>query len=374
MTDPITVVGAGLGGLTLARVLQSHGVAVTVLEGEAAPTTRDQGGSLDLHEGSGQWALARAGLTEAFHTIARPEADALVMLDPDGTERWRDAPDPGITPDATAGRPEVDRGALRRLLIDSLAPGTIRWGQRLAEATRTDDGVRLSFVDGSQHRARLLVGADGAFSRIRPLLSPVVPDYTGQSYAEFHLPPAPNPASTAIIGPGSLTAMGEGQAISAQRQGNGAVRVYAILPVDLADLDRLADADWVRARFADWAPELRRLLALAEQPPIPRPVWTLPVGHDWAPDPTIALIGDAAHLMPPFGEGANLAMQDGADLAELLADTSHPAAAIAEAQRRMGDRARLGAEFARSFLGVYRADDPVRALLGLMRDWGAAHR
>src|SRR5580698_9883611 len=108
MTTPITVVGAGLGGLVLARVLHVHGIPVTVYEAESSVNARTQGGQLDIHDYNGQLALKDAGLFEEFRKIIHAGAEATRILDSRG-HVLLEHPD-----DGRGLRPEVLRGDLRR--------------------------------------------------------------------------------------------------------------------------------------------------------------------------------------------------------------------------------------------------------------------
>ncbi|GAA3749895.1 NAD(P)/FAD-dependent oxidoreductase [Streptomyces tremellae] len=337
----VTIVGAGLGGLTLARILHVNGVSATVYEAETSPTVRSQGGLLDIHEHNGQPALAAAGLFDAFRSLILHGHQATRGLAEDGTVLI-DHPD-----DGTGGRPEVQRGELRRILLASLPEGTVRWGHKVA-AVRPLGGGRheIAFVDGTTTATDLLVGADGAWSRVRPLVSDAVPVYTGTTYVETYLHDADtrHPASAKAVGGGSMFALAPGKGISAHRETRGTLHTYAALTkprewFDAVDLAEPAAVARIAAEFAGWAPELTALITDADTPPVLRPLHTLPADHRWERVPGVTLIGDAAHLMIPSGEGANLAMYDGAELARALVE--HPGdveAALAAHEREMFPR------------------------------------
>lgn len=325
MPTPVTIVGAGLGGLVLARVLHLHGVEVTVHEADASPTARTQGGQLDVHEQDGQRALAAAGLTEEFRAVVHAGGEATRVLDREGTVLLEEEDD------GTGTRPEVLRGDLRRILLDALPPGTVRWGRRVSAVRALGEGRHeVRSTDGSSVTTGLLVGADGAFSRVRPLLSDAVPAYTGTTFVETFLRDADvrHPAAAAAVGGGGMFALAPGQGISAHREAGGVLHAYVQLerprtwPAELEAADPATVRARVAAEFAGWAPELLALITDGEAAPVVRALHALPVGHRWDRVPGVTLVGDAAHLMPPAGEGANLAMLDGAELAAAI--LAHP--------------------------------------------------
>ncbi|GAB3736159.1 NAD(P)/FAD-dependent oxidoreductase [Amycolatopsis oliviviridis] len=315
----ISIIGAGPGGLTCARILQKHGIPVTVYDRDPHPRARNQGGTLDLHADDGQLVLREAGLLDEFFALARPEGQEMRKLDPAGNLVEHYVPAEG-----ELFKPEIDRGQLRGLLLDSLEPGTVRWGSGLEKVEAP--GV-LRFADGATVETDLVIGADGAWSRVRPAVSAAVPEYSGITFLEAWFDDVENahPELAALVGQGSAMAADGNRCLFAQRNSGDHIRVYVI--------QRLP-ADWVGSRgtpelraglldaFSGWSPSMLRMITDNDGPYVDRPLYVLPVPHTWEHTPSVTLLGDAAHLMPPLGVGVNLAMLDACELALALAGSS----------------------------------------------------
>ncbi len=343
----VTIVGAGLGGLVLARILHLHGIPATIYEADPSPGARTQGGQLDIHAHEGQVALDAAGLTDAFQAIIHEGGEATRLLDRRGTVLFEQSDD------GTGGRPEVLRGELRRILYKSLPEGTIHWGCKLTTVAPIGDGRHeLTFENKATVTSQLLVGADGAWSKVRPLLSSEVPAYTGTSFVETYLDDvdARHPATAEAAGRGAMFALAPGQGIFVHREAGNVLHAYVALTrtadwfaaIDFTD--PMAATARIAAEFDGWATALTALITNGETPPVLRPLHALPPGHRWKRTPGVTLLGDAAHLAPPAGAGANLALLDGAELAAAIA--THPGdseAALAAYEQAMFPRGEAAA-------------------------------
>ncbi|EJD40483.1 FAD/NAD(P)-binding domain-containing protein, partial [Auricularia subglabra TFB-10046 SS5] len=309
----IAIIGAGPSGLVLLNVLARHDIPATLYERDERSGSRAHlGGMFDLHIDAGQAAMKGAGLWEPFLKHARPEGQEMIISDRTGETLFHLVPPPGAEQHAA---PEIDRTMLREILVDAAPPGGIKWGHALVSANPVPGTAEweLTFSNGFKTVVDLLVGADGARSRVRPLVTV----YTGITCLEVSFDSAAHPELAARVGKGSMFAIDEYKAIASQRNGDGRIRTYLYFHADedaehtspvVAD-PRAAVADAV-ARYAGWAPWQLEIIQAADLNAVYlRPFYMMPVDFSWTHRAGATLVGDAMSLMPPFaGKGANIAM------------------------------------------------------------------
>ena len=374
----LAVIGGGISGLICARVLQNNGHDVVVFEREPSPRSRPgaSSGNLDMHEESGQWALKQAGLYDQFCARILEGGQDFKVVDNDGKVHWEEE-----GPSGDAGRPEIHRPALRNLLLDGLHPGTVNWGHQLkAIKPQGQHSHSLLFADSSIVTADLVIGADGARSQVRPLVTDAKAAYCGAGHFDFSIPDADrlHPDVAKFVGRGSLCALGDNKGVLAQRTSDGYIQTWATCRMSESDFtqmqhdkvweDPVASKQVVAALFKGWAPEIVSMIQASSGRIIPRPFMALPTGLTWSSQPNVTLLGDAAHLTSPFaGEGANMAMQDGAELALELVQARDSADAIAAYEAKMFARTKTAAHDSAAGLDMMIAPNGAENLTAFMR-------
>ena len=330
MSPPrVAIIGAGPAGSTLARLLVRASIPVTIFEGDSSMSVREQGGTLDLHTNTGLKALREAGLYEEYSQYARYDGEALNMADKNLVSVIKLG---GTTEASSRGRPEIDRARLRQILVNSLPEGTIRWNCRLRSVDAAD--LSLHFDHGVETGFDLLIGADGAWSKVRPVLTHVEPYFIGLGAYELFIHDAEksHPDLYKLVNRGSLFVYSDCKGVSAQQRGDGTIIVYVsgkrdedwqkTCGYDVHNVSEVKKA--IREELSDWAEPLVKLTQVADENDFtPRSLYILPPGHRWKHRAKVTLIGDAAHLMTPHaGEGVNVAMEDALNLANAIIRSS----------------------------------------------------
>ena len=318
----------------LASLLQHNGMQYDVFELDKDRSARSQGGIIDLHPESGQLALREAGLFEEFEKHLLPGAEAMKLIKSDGTVRWDENNTESVETGPARNRPEIDRTTLRTILLHSIDPNSIHWGRKLVrvEANETHrDKYDLLFKDGREEGFDLVVGADGAWSKVRLLLTEQLPIYSGITLLDMKAEEVSTKKQwlETFTGSGSCFMFDEGVALICQRNGNDSIRIYAAVRqpetwVNDCGIDwqqpEIARRDFTERYFGNCHEDLKRVVAVeASNGLIARPLFMLPIGFKWESHAGVTLLGDAAHLMTPFaGVGVNVALADALSLARAL--------------------------------------------------------
>jgi 2-polyprenyl-6-methoxyphenol hydroxylase-like FAD-dependent oxidoreductase len=342
----VMIIGAGTGGLCLAHGLLAAGIEVRVFERDRTPVDRLQGYRLTISATGNralQSCLPKANFERFVAASAKPNT-AVNFLD-HRLHRLLSIPIPPADPAAPESVRPVSRIALRQILLDGLA-GVVSFDQTFVSFEDAPGGrITAHFADGSKASGDVLIGADGAGSRVRGQLLPqaqridteivaVSGRFALDEAARRETPPVVFQGPTLFMGPpgrfmfASAVEYPQGKTSAYDRDeyvmwGFSARRSRLPLPGPIESLPNETARKLVLAQMKDWHPSLRRLVERADTPSMSCfTVKSARVVEPWATR-TVTLLGDALHNMTPFrGMGANTALRDAAALRQALSAVS----------------------------------------------------
>ncbi|EGC37853.1 hypothetical protein DICPUDRAFT_29615 [Dictyostelium purpureum] len=327
----IGIVGGGPSGLAITRMLQQNGfLNIKIYERDKNRSCRPQGASIDLCKHLGQKLIKEAGLKKEFSLKSRPEGECYTFMDTQGNVKARR---PFLKINST--RPEIDRGDLRDILLDSLFENTIEWDCHFKNLNKLDNGqVELVFNDGEKKEiVDFVIGCDGVNSKVRGYITDIKPLYLGITMIEGEIIDPINtcPQMYELVHQGLSFTLADGIVFLGQQKtdGNMLITIAQMVPedwiktkgFDFKSLDRMQEIkDYIKKELIpNWDPMYHKLVDDCSGLYKPRLLLQAPLDQKWESKSNLTIIGDAAHAISPFaGLGCNIALYDSLKLGRLL--------------------------------------------------------
>lgn len=320
----VVIIGAGPVGLTMAKLLQQNNINIIVYERDRGPQERIWGGTLDLHKNSGQEAMKKAGLLQTYYDLALPMG--INFTD----EQGNILSTRNLTPENQFDNPEINRNALRKMLLDSLKSDTVVWDRKLTGLEEQNGKWSLDFENKPSATADFVIVANGGMSKARSFVSDNEVEETGTFIiqGDIHQPESNCSEFFQLCNGNRLMTAHKGSLLVANPSNNGSLSYGIIFKkpeewnngkgLDFQNTDSVID--FLLSRLSNWSEKYQQLIRSTTFF-VGLPIRKVSLDQSWKsnrPLP-ITLIGDTAHLMPPFaGQGVNIGLMDALILSENL--------------------------------------------------------
>ncbi|KAI0317901.1 hypothetical protein OF83DRAFT_1083284 [Amylostereum chailletii] len=316
----VLVIGGGIGGLSVSIALQQDGHETVVYE--RVTELRPVGAAISVWS-NGVKVLAKYGLLDTIQRVSG-------RMEKMGYRQWDDGKvycefDLHPLYDQVKQRAyPIARSELQQLLLDANKPGPIHLSKRAVSYSTSDDGVTVTFEDGTTDTGDFLIISDGTHSKLRNQVAGMDIQRKYVGYVNWNGSIEMSALENLIPSDTWTQFVGQGKRVSFMPM--SATHYYFFLdlalPLSTAPAEPEKWQSFLAENFVGWCPAVQKLISAMDVSKVARVEI-----HDTDKLPTLIdldggralLIGDAAHATcPDIGQGGCQAMEDGFVIQQLL--------------------------------------------------------